>query len=326
MAEKNNKKQTVKNGMFSKKMTKQEWKMLSLKRNQKAILNDKTPFIVREAYRAARTNIVFSVSGSGSNECKIVVFTSANPGEGKTTSSLNIALTFAQTGSKILIIDGDMRKPRIHQYLGVVKTNGLSSILSNQKSFDEVVYRNVRDGLDCLTSGSIPPNPAELLASEAMGNLLEELKLQYDYIFIDTPPATVVTDAIAVSPYVSGIVLVVRQGFTEHEGIDRVVAIMKLAKVKLLGFFVNDIDPSSISYGAYNKSYGKSRSYSYRYSYKYGYKYSYRYGDVSSRLKDYGYKSAGYGYGYGDKIEQVKKAKKLKGSEIEAKEGVNDSE
>lgn len=288
----NNTSAPKKRGLFGKKMTKQEWHQVSLKRNQMAILNKKTPFIIREAYKTARTNIIFSVSGSGSDECKVIALTSANPGEGKTTSALNLAITFAQTGAKVIIIDGDLRKPRIHQYLGVVKTNGLSTILSNQKTFEEVVFRDIRDGLDCLAAGSIPPNPAELLASDAMKNLLELLKSQYDYIFIDTPPVTVVTDAAALSTNVNGIVLVVREGYTNHESVEHALNLLRIAKAKVLGFFVNDIDPSTANYGAYRKTYGYRYGYRYGYSYKYNYNYGYNY--------SYG---KNYAYHYGDKPE-----------------------
>ena len=154
-----------------------------LKKSQEAILNKKTPFVIQEAYRTARTNIIFSLADAG-DECKVVCVTSSNAGEGKTTSTLNLAITFAQTGSKVLLIDGDLRKPRIHQYLGVVKTDGLTTILLKQKDFEDVVYHNLRPGLDCITSGSIPPNPAELLGSEAMHKLIERMKKEYDYISI----------------------------------------------------------------------------------------------------------------------------------------------
>ena len=298
MAENNNNNNNLpkSSGLFGRKMTKQEWKQVSLKRNQMAILNKNTPFVIREAYKTARTNIIFSVSGSGNDECKVIALTSPNAGEGKTTSCLNLAITFAQTGAKVIIIDGDLRKPRIHQYLGVVKTNGLSTILSNQKTFEEVVYRDVRDGLDCLTAGSIPPNPAELLASDAMSNLLNTLKTQYDYIFIDTPPVTVVTDAVALSTSTSGIVLVVREGFTNHESVEHALNLLKIAKAKVLGFFVNDIDPASANYGSYRKSYG--RRYGYKYGYKYGYRYGYRYGYNYNYNYSYG---KNYSYNYGDK-------------------------
>ena len=288
MAEKENKK----GGFFSsKKMTRQEWKQASLKRNQMAILNSKTPFIIREAYKIARTNIIFSVSASASDECKIIAMTSACPGEGKTTSCLNLSLTFAQTGARVLLIDGDLRKPRIHQYLGVMKTNGLTTVLSNQKTFDEVVYHDVKYGLDCLTAGSIPPNPAELLASDAMKALLENLKYRYDYIFIDTPPVTVVTDAAALSKFLTGLIIVVRDAYTEHDTVKNTINLLKIADAKILGFFLNDVDPSTANYGNYNKSYGR------RYGYKYGFRYGFKGGKYGYGYGGYGYGSYGYGYG-----------------------------
>lgn len=208
---------TVMKNIFHKsKPNKTDDRINSLKRNQAAIINKKTPFIIQEAYKTARTNTIFSVSGSMENSCKVIAITSAGPGEGKTTTTINLAITFAQTGAKVLIIDGDLRKPRVHQYLGVVKTDGLSTVLSNQKTFDEVVYKNIREGLDLLASGSIPPNPAELLSSDAMGETLKELKTRYDYIFLDTPPVTVVTDAAALSKFIDGIILIVRQDYTAH--------------------------------------------------------------------------------------------------------------
>ena len=251
-----------------------------LKKSQEAILNKKTPFVIQEAYRTARTNIIFSLADS-SEKCKVLCITSSNAGEGKTTTSLNLAITFAQTGSKVLLIDADLRKPRIHQYLGVVKSDGLTTVLSKQKEFEDVVYHNLRPGLDWMTSGSIPPNPAELLGSESMEKLLDKLKLQYDYILIDTPPVTVVTDAVALSGYVSGIMLIVREGFTNYESIDQALSLLNIAKAKLIGFFINDIDAMSMNYGSYRSGYGKG----YKTKYDNGYGYGYSYSDRSSSKK-----------------------------------------
>lgn len=280
MSEQNTKK---KNGFLSKftgKKKNQGEQKSSLKLNQEAILNEKTPFVIQEAYKTARTNIIFAVSGAKDKKSKVICFTSASPGEGKTTSCINLSITFAQTGAKVLLIDGDMRKPRMHQYLGVVKTNGLSTVLSMQASFSDVVYRDVRPNLDLLASGSIPPNPAELLASEAMEAFLDEISDEYDYIFIDTPPASVVTDAVALSKYVTGMIIVVREGYTTHENLEHAISLLKIADSKILGFFLNDSSPININYGIYQKSYGRaSLRYNYRYNYKYNYRYgSYRYG------------------------------------------------
>lgn len=248
---------------------------MTLKQSQKTILNERTAFVIQEAYKTARTNIIFSVSGAVQNECKVIAVTSANPGEGKTTSVINLAITFAQTGARVLLMDGDLRKPRIHQYLGVVKNNGLSTVLSKQMDFDEAVFKDIRIGMDLLTSGSIPPNPAELLSSFAMGDLIDNLKKQYDYIFIDTPPVTVVTDAAALSKYVDGIVMIVREGYTNHESIEHAINLLSIADAKILGFFVNDTENVTGGYTGYRtRGYGRG----YNYNYKYNYKYHYRYG------------------------------------------------
>ena len=298
------KKQNKKTGIFSPKVKKtkqREEQVSSLKYNQQAIIHNNTPFIIQEAYKTARTNIIFSVAGNHNAGCKIIGFTSANPGEGKTTTCINMSITFAQTGARVLIIDGDLRNPSVHQYLGVVKTDGLSTVLSMQKTFEDVVYHNLRPGLDLLTSGSIPPNPAELLSSEAMEELLKELIPQYDYIFIDTPPTTVVTDAAALSKFLDGMVVVVREGYTTHESLDHAINLLNIADAKILGFFVNDVDPSNATYGAYQRRYGKrygDTKYGYRYSYRYGRRYSYRYG----RGYDYHYNDKG-AITYGEKPE-----------------------
>ncbi len=234
------------------------------------ILSDKTPFAVREGYRTSRTNIIFSLSGLNKSNCKIIAVTSANPGEGKTTTTLNLALSFAQTGGRVLAIDGDLRKPRLHRYIGLKKDIGLSTLLSSKLPIEKAIVKNARSGLDILPSGELPPNPAELLSSEAMKELLVKLSAEYDYIFFDTPPVTVVTDAVALSPLVDGVVLVVRQNYTDHEGLSNAINLLNIAKAKVLGFFVNDAVSARAGYG-YNR-------YRYKYGYKYGYKYSYRYG------------------------------------------------
>lgn len=207
---------------------------------QANVLSDDTPFSVKESYKMMRTNIIFSVSGSSENNCKLIALTSANAGEGKTTTTVNLAIAFAQTGSKVLAIDCDMRKPRLHRYLGVKRKAGLSTLISNQATFEEVINKNVRPGLDVISAGEIPPNPAELLSSNSMKEMIDELSKEYDYIFFDTPPVTVVTDAAALSQFVDGIIVVVRQNYTNHESVAAAVKTLNIAKAKVLGFIVND--------------------------------------------------------------------------------------
>ena len=244
----------------------------TLKDSMSAIINDTTPFVITEAYKSMRTNIMFSVAGD-ENECKRIIVTSAVPGDGKTTTCLNTAITFAQTGARVIIIDCDLRKPRIHKYLGLDRKNGLSGVLSGFIKVEEAINKQVRGTLDCITSGPLPPNPAELLASERMGALLDKLSAEYDYIFLDTPPVTVVTDACTMSKFVSGVVLVVRHNYTQHQGVADAVEKLNFADAKILGFAMND---SQTAAGA---AYGGGYKYRYSYRYKYKYRYEYQYGD-----------------------------------------------
>ncbi|MEE0944945.1 MAG: CpsD/CapB family tyrosine-protein kinase [Clostridia bacterium] len=244
------------------------------KRSVNTILSNDTPFVIRENYKTARTNIIFSVSGISKSGCKFIAITSANPGEGKTTTTLNLAITFAQTGARVLAIDGDLRKPRMHRYLNMKKDIGLSSVLSQQVDLDKAINKNVRPGLDVLASGELPPNPAELLSSDKMRELIEKMGERYDYVFFDTPPVTVVTDAAALSPLVDGVIVIVRQNYTDHESLSAAINLLNISRTKILGFFVNDVSKirSGYNYNRYRYKYG------YKYSYRYGYRYDYRYG------------------------------------------------
>lgn len=204
------------------------------------VLSKDTTFSVRESYKMMRTNIIFSVSGKHDKDCKLIALTSANAGEGKTTTTVNLAISFAETGSKVLAIDCDLRKPRLHRYMSVKRKPGLSTLISGITSIDEVINKEVRPGLDVIAAGEIPPNPAELLSSERMKEIIDELSKKYDYIFFDTPPVTVVTDAAALSQFVDGMVVVVRQNYTNHENVAAALKTLDIAKAKVLGFIVND--------------------------------------------------------------------------------------
>lgn len=287
-------------------------------RRSNTLLSDSKDFMVHEAYKTARTNIIFSLNAE--KGCKKIIVTSASPSEGKTTTCLNLAIAFAQTAAKVLIIDADLRKPRIYRHLKIERENGLSDVLCGMCDIDTAIKHCEKQNIDCITSGQIPPNPAELLSSEDMENLLTKLGERYDYIFIDTPPVTVVTEAAAMAKYASGVILIVRQNSTIHESIKRARSSLLLTESKILGYILNDIDYSAYGYGRYNKrNYRAVRKYGYGYGYngygKYGYD-NYSYGSGYG----YGYGS-GYGYGYkerarknnkeGNGAESTKQANKL---------------
>lgn len=233
---------------------------VSKEQEKDLILTGRASFHVKEAYKAARTNTMFSLAGKG---CKKVVITSSFPGEGKSTTCLNLAITFAQTGSRVLVIDGDMRKPTIHRKLDISNENGLSHLLGDFCKIEEAIIHTKYENLDVITAGHIPPNPAELLASEAMRGLLDELEQNYDYIFIDTPPLNVVTDATVLSNVVSGTALVVRQGVTHHKDIQDALGKLEFAQAKILGFILHDVKDSKGTYGKYGK-YSRYSGYAYK--------------------------------------------------------------
>lgn len=241
------------------------------------LLTDVNNFVVKEAYKAARTNIRFSLSsGKG---CKRIIVTSASPGEGKTTTCLNLAIAFAQTDAKVLIIDADLRKPRINRHLTIDKENGLSDLLCGLIDIKDAIKHCERHNLDCITSGQIPPNPAELLSSKEMELLLEELSATYDYIFIDTPPVTVVTEAAAMAKCANGVILVIRQNSTIHESIQRARTNLQMADAKILGYVLNGVDEASYGYkvyGAKHSRYGGYDNTSYNTN-------AYTYGDKARR-------------------------------------------
>lgn len=234
-------------------------------------LDANTDFVITEAYKTARTNLTFALSDI--QGCKRVFFTSPSQGDGKTTACINIAIAFAQTKARVIVIDGDMCRPRLHQHMQLKKANGLSDVLGGLMDIDHVI-KPTKHGIDVITSGQIPPNPAELLSSLAMGALLDKLGEKYDYIFVDTPPIMHVSDAVAASNFASGYVMVVRHNVTLMDMLDMSRESLMLANAKLLGYVINAVDPKEERYGRYGH-YGK-----YKYSYKY--KYGYRYGNPST--------------------------------------------
>lgn len=202
------------------------------------VLNSKTTFHVREAYKALRTNLIFSLP---SDACKKILITSALASEGKSTNSLNLAITFAEMDAKVLIIDCDLRRPNLARLLDVQNAPGLSNYLVGLNSCEEIVHKSEYNNLSYISAGNIPPNPVELLSSENMGRLVERLEKEFDYIFFDTPPVNLVIDTVVVSKYVHGIVMVALQNSTDKEAIRYSLNQLKFAGAKVLGFILNGV-------------------------------------------------------------------------------------
>lgn len=215
-------------------------------------------FAASEAYKLLRTNLLFSFSGS--EECRIIGMTSSFRGEGKSLTSINLAYTLAETRKKVLLIEGDMRLPTLSGRLGLKSSPGLSNLLVGLNTvreaiqyFDVEVEENETIRVHVLVSGAVPPNPSELLGSERMQTLLKGLKEHYDYIVLDLPPVTAVTDALVASKIVDGMVIVVRSNHAVRGALAETIRQLKLVDTKILGFAFNGATESG---GGYYK--GKS--------------------------------------------------------------------
>lgn len=205
---------------------------------RRQILSEQSSFAMKEAYRTLRTNIRFALQGEG---CKKFCITSSSQGEGKSITMMNLAIAFAETGHKVLLIDADMRRPAINRLLVEKATPGLSNVLAGLSDEAEVLRKDVRPNLDVIFSGDIPPNPAELLDSDRMREMLEKLSKRYDYVLVDTPPVNVVSDACVVADMLDGALLLARQGRSRKESLKRAVNNLNLAGVKLLGCVFNGV-------------------------------------------------------------------------------------
>ncbi|MHB9941085.1 capsular biosynthesis protein [Clostridium sporogenes] len=208
---------------------------------------------ISEAYRTLRTNIQFS----SFDEKIIVIFvTSSTPGEGKSTTSANLAITMAQNGAKTILVDCDLRKPNIHKLFNLSNTRGLSNLLIEDNAMDKVIQQSGIEDLHILTSGLKPPNPSELLSSTKMKKFVEMSKKYYDYIILDTPPVGVVTDAQLVSQYSDGGILVTASGQVEIESAIRAKELLGKVNARILGVVLNKVDTDSGSgYRYYNYYY-----------------------------------------------------------------------
>jgi protein-tyrosine kinase len=203
---------------------------------------------ISEQYRTIRTNIQFSTVDEA---IRSIVVTSTAPGEGKSTTVSNLAVVFAQQGKKVLLIDADLRKPTTHYTFQLLNTKGLTNVLTKQIHFHEAVQETVMENLNILTSGPIPPNPSELLASNAMKQLLKEAYKLYDLVLFDSPPILAVTDAQVLANLSDGSIMVTSSGFTDKDAAVKAKELLENAKSKLLGAILNNKQVNEKSYYYY---------------------------------------------------------------------------
>ncbi|HWQ80040.1 MAG TPA: CpsD/CapB family tyrosine-protein kinase [Anaerovoracaceae bacterium] len=229
-------------------------------RKIRAHITEASDFAVTEAYKMIRTNLIFSLNKKG---CRKIIVTSGLPKEGKSTTCVNLAITLAQTDSRVLLIDCDLRKPIIHKILKLKSIPGISDFLGGlcglESCFRDTVYPN----LEVICAGTAPPNPGELLGGEGMEACLAGLEKEFDYILMDTPPVNMISDALNLSKLCDGVVVVVKQGETLQPELSKTLSRLAFVEAKVLGLVLNGVErKGGYGYGKYGKKY------------KYGYEYS----------------------------------------------------
>jgi capsular exopolysaccharide synthesis family protein len=222
----------------------------------KYLVNYDTDFTIVEAYKTARLNMMFT---KATGDRKAFVFTSCLSSEGKTTTCANMGVVFARI-HRTLIIDADMRKSSIHKLMNTSNDKGLSTVLGRIDNLEDAIVSSGIPNLDILPAGPLPPNPNELLASDYLREIINNLEEKYDYIMIDSPPINVVSDAFHLNKNTAGIIFVVAEGITSHHEIKRAIKNITLSNGKVLGFIKVCCEPARNSYSYQSYSYKNTPS------------------------------------------------------------------
>lgn len=267
----------------------QAQRISKVKHDRKHILSKKSGFYLQEAYRALRTNVNFALADKEGS--KVVMITSSLQSEGKSLTALNLAIALGQMDQKVLLIDCDLRRPRMARLMNINAPAGLSNLLMDFSLLEVAVVNSEEHGIDMLLAGDIPPNPAELLSSNRMQKLLDKMREKYDYILLDSPPVDLVVDAVALSSKCDGVLFVVRADQSERGAVIHGMDQLEYAGANVLGFVFNGVtSETAAGYGKYRfRKYARSSRYS-RY-YRYGSRYGYGYGYGGNAYGNYGYRS-----------------------------------
>jgi capsular exopolysaccharide synthesis family protein len=251
------------------------------------VVHEKPKSSIAESFRTIRTNLQYLNAGN-EEKCIVINVSSTVSGEGKTFCAANLASIFAMSEKKTLIMGVDLRKPKLHKEFGITNNKGLTTYLIGKDKLEDVIYKTVVENLEFMPAGPVPPNPAEMIDTQKMADLMAHLKTLYDFIIVDTPPVALVTDALLLNKFACVNIFVVRQNYSSKSVLKFVNDLFTEKDMKALSILINDVKVPSY--------YGYRTGYGYRYG---GYGYSYGYG--------YGYGS-GYGY-YDDDVEIEKKSK-----------------
>lgn len=231
-------------GIFSKKLKNSDGVDVNM-----PILSEHTSFDVSEAYKSLRTNLIFSIPGS---ECKKILLTSTTKGEGKSTVAVNLAITLAENGSRVFLMDCDLRLSYLAKALNIKQAKGLSDVIIGNYELSRGIVK-LRNNLWFLPAGTVPPNPSELLGTNRMAKIMAEVEKNFDFVIVDAPPIGIVADPLVLSPLVDGFIMVVRKNMAKKDEIDRCIRNMKKSGTKMLGFIMTTQDGSSRNSKTYNK-------------------------------------------------------------------------
>ena len=234
------------------KLFKKEFAPSHIEELQQKTLHKNLSFVALEQYKLLRTNIEFTLPEG--EKCPIIGVTSSTRGEGKSTTAVNLSFVLAEKGHKVLLIDGDLRLPTVAKKMGIENSPGVTNMLIGQadKSI-EAFKSSLLDTWYLLPSGDIPPNPSELLGSGRMRALLESFKEQFDYIIIDLPPVNIVSDALSISPMITGMIVVIREKYTEKKELKNCYRQLKMANVNILGCVLGGVSQEHAPYSKYRK-------------------------------------------------------------------------
>ena len=218
----------------------------------KKTLHQNLTFTATEQYKLLRTNLSFTLPDDV--KCPIIGVSSSMRGEGKSTTAINLAYVLAESGKKVLLIDGDLRIPSIAKKMGLSSSPGLTDLLMGYETQQMSSFKtSILENWYVIPSGDLPPNPSELLGSRRMESILTLMTDKFDFIVIDLPPVNVVSDALAISSFITGMVVVIREDYTEKKELEACIRQLELSNVKILGCVLNESENSSGSYGKYKK-------------------------------------------------------------------------
>ncbi|MFI3326469.1 MAG: CpsD/CapB family tyrosine-protein kinase [Clostridia bacterium] len=219
----------------------------------KPIIGKDLDFLANEAYKKLRTNLDFTFDHK--KKCHVFGITSSISGEGKSSTSVNLAISFAEMGKRTLLIECDLRKPNLERYFGIKSSEGLANVLAGFE-IKQGIIQSIKEykNLYLITAGIIPPNPSELLSSVVMEEMIEDLSKEFDYIILDLPPVTAVADAMIVSRVTEGLLIVVREDYVIKSDLSETVRQLNMSNIKILGIAYNaEKDDKSGYYKKYKK-------------------------------------------------------------------------